>query len=121
VVAVALVGSREDLERAVTLATEQGVRCSSVQDLDRDESVLHSPILAEIGDVASTVSLIFAAGTSAAVFIDKLRDVLRRGRAASSRHVPIEINDASTNERLGSLDDSDADRLKSRLQELNRG
>jgi hypothetical protein len=116
-----LVGLREDLEQAVALAADQGVQGSSVEDLDREESALHNPVIVDIGQVASTVSLIFAAGTSAVVFIDKLRDIIRRRQVASRSPVPIEVNDANTNERLGSLDDSDAEQLKERLEELNQG
>jgi hypothetical protein len=86
-----------------------------VEDLDREESALHNPVIVDIGQVASTVSLIFAAGTSAVVFIDKLRDIIRRRQVASRSPVPIEVNDANTNERLGSLDDSDAEQLPRRL------
>ena len=86
-----------------------------MEDLDREESALHNPVIVDIGQVASTVSLIFAAGTSAVVFIDKLRDIIRRRQVASRSPVPIEVNDANTNERLGSLDDSDAEQLPRRL------
>jgi len=97
---VSIVAEDRVIDGVCELAREEGIRCSAPLTISRDQSSLKAPIgPGEIEGLLTTVSLIFSTGTTALVFLDKLRDIARKFNGAH-----LEVKNAVSGRNIMQID-----------------
>ena len=98
---LAFVGDAECIRQVRAMAHAQGIESSSVEELDTEISRYQSPInLADVTAVLTTVTLIFSTGKAAVDFVEKVRELIRRG-STDDRLGDVDVRDAKTGAHQG--------------------
>ena len=99
--ALVFIGDKQTISDVRAMALSEEIEASSIEDLGSELTRFQSPIsFDDVNSVLTTVSLVFSTGSAALVFINKVKDTLKKKTLPPKKN-GIEVRDATTNAHLG--------------------